>query len=60
MDVCGHCFWKDYYHVLFYVFIKIVLYQRLLIIKVITSFNCLYVPDLWTSFKKKKAETNYE
>ena len=26
---------------------KIVLYQRLLIIKVITSFNCLYVPDLW-------------
>lgn len=28
------------------VFMKTVLYQRLLIIKVITSFNCLYIPDL--------------
>lgn len=46
MDVCKHCFQRDYHHAfsLFYVFMKTVLYQRLLIIKVITSFltACMY------------------
>lgn len=48
-NVCNHCFQRlliTMYSPFYNVFMKIVLCQRLLIIKVITSFNCLYLPDL--------------
>lgn len=59
MDVCSHCFQRDYCRVLFYsVLMKNMLYQRLLIIKVITIFNCPCVPiyELIKKYKWNKME----